>query len=148
MPRMIPETCREPTAWAWWGESPLGSVCTREYLNFGHELPEWWRSSIGTSLLEGLRWITWWPPTKVASKIKPDILVSVMAQVLGSVKLHSLIRPFMTFLVLQKYLLDFLDNFHIWRLSLQLSCGDTCQCFDVGEKSRNLRNGGNWFSNS
>ena len=59
--------------------------------------------------------------------------------------------------MLQKYLLNSLNHIHIWQVSPQLSCGDTCQVwmlhlitnvsFDNVERFRSQRNGGNWLSN-
>ena len=42
-------------------------------------------------------------------------------------KLRSLISPLAKFKILQKYLLDYLNQIHIWQVPPQLSCGDTCQ---------------------
>ena len=43
------------------------------------------------------------------------------------VKLRSLISPQANFSILPKYLLDYLHHIHIWQVSPQLSCGNTCQ---------------------
>ena len=45
----------------------------------------------------------------------------------GLLKLRSLISPQAEFSILQKYLLDYLHHIHIWQVSPQLSCGNTCQ---------------------
>ena len=65
----------------------------------------------------------------------------------GLLKLRSLIAPLAKFSILLKYLSDYLHQIHIWQVSPQLSCGDTCQiwtwysignqCCDNGEKSGN-----------
>ena len=65
----------------------------------------------------------------------------------GLLKLRSLISPLAKFSILQKYLLYYLHHIHIWQVSPQLSCGNTCQiwtwylignqCFGNGEKSGN-----------
>ena len=70
--------------------------------------------------------------------------------------------PFVNFsvskMLLSKYLLDYLHHIHIWQVSPQLSCGNTCQIwtwytiasmyFGDAEKLGKRRNGGNWLSNS
>ena len=48
-------------------------------------------------------------------------------QVWGLLKLRWLISPQAKFSILQKYRLDAFDHIHIWQVSPQLSCGDTCQ---------------------
>ena len=45
----------------------------------------------------------------------------------GLLKLRSSISPYAKFSISQKYLLHSLNLFHIWQVSPQLSCGDTCQ---------------------
>ena len=75
----------------------------------------------------------------------------------GLLKLRSLISPWAKFSILQKYLLYSLNHIHIWQMSPQLSCGDTCQiwtrysivnvCFDNNGKYGKFRNGDNWLSN-
>ena len=45
----------------------------------------------------------------------------------GVTKLRSLISPLAKFSILSKYLLDYLHHIHIWQVSPQLSCGNTCQ---------------------
>ena len=42
-------------------------------------------------------------------------------------KLRFLISPLAKISILQKYLLDSLNHIHVWHVSQQLSCGDTCQ---------------------
>ena len=63
----------------------------------------------------------------------------------GFLKLHSIIFLVKEVLIFQEYLLGSLNHFHIWQVSPQHSCGDTCQiwtwylvgnhCFDNGKKS-------------
>ena len=48
----------------------------------------------------------------------------------GLQKLPSLIHPLGTFFILQKCMFYSLNYFDIWRVSLQLSCGDICQTWN------------------
>ena len=67
----------------------------------------------------------------------------------GLLKLCLLISLQRKFSILQKYWLDSWSHFHIWQVSPQLSCGDTCQiwmwcsicnqCFDNNENQENNR---------
>ena len=75
----------------------------------------------------------------------------------GLLKLRSSISPLAKFSILQKCLLHSLNHIHIWQVSPQLSCGNTCQIWTsysianmyfgdvqiLGKK----RNGGNRLSN-
>ena len=45
----------------------------------------------------------------------------------GLLKLRSLISPLWKFSILQKHILDYSNHIHIWQVSPQPSCGDTCQ---------------------
>ena len=76
----------------------------------------------------------------------------------GLLKLHLWISPLWLFKILQNWMLDYLNHVHIWQLSPQLSCSDTCQiwmwyvivipCFDKTKKNgRNNKNEGKWFCN-
>ena len=74
----------------------------------------------------------------------------------GLLKLHLLISLWVFFSILQKFLLDSFNHINIWQLSLQLSCGNTCQIwkwysigkqyFDNDEKSGLQKNRKNLFS--
>ena len=56
-----------------------------------------------------------------------DFVHDTTAQGWGLLKLRSLISPQANFSILPKYLLDYLHHIHIWQVSPQLSCGNTCQ---------------------
>ena len=63
----------------------------------------------------------WSLPAQLPTKIK--------------VKIFFVYRGYI--LLLQKYLLDSLNHIHIWQMSQQLSCGDTCQIwmwYSMGKK--------------
>ena len=52
----------------------------------------------------------------------------------GLLKLRSSISPKAKFLISQKYLLHSLNHIHIWQVSPQLRCGNTCQiwtCYSI-----------------
>ena len=68
-------------------------------------------------------------PPYVAKSLAAMLLTVQDGYVLewGLLKLNSLISPQAEFLILQKYLLDYFNHIHIWQVSLQPSCGDTCQ---------------------
>ena len=45
----------------------------------------------------------------------------------GLLKLHLLISPLAKYSIWQKYMFDSSNHIHIWQVSLQLTCGDSCQ---------------------
>ena len=57
----------------------------------------------------------------------------------------------------KKHMLDYSNHIHVWHVSSQLSCADTCQiwtccsigkwCFEDSEKMGKQWNAWNWFSN-
>ena len=81
----------------------------------------------------------------------------MLLQQWGLLKLRPLIALLAIFQPLWKYKLYPLNHIHICQVSLQLSCGDTCQiwtwysiekqCFNSSQKLGKQRIGKNWLSN-
>ena len=61
--------------------------------------------------------------------------ITQILTVVGLLNIHSSVSPVRKFSFCPKYLLGSLNHFHIWWVTPQLSCGDTCQIwmlFSIG----------------
>ena len=105
-------------------------------------------SSPGGERCESLTWV---------DEITSPVLTKVLRR--GLLKFCSWIILFQEISIYQNSRLDTLNHNHIWQVSPQLSCGDTCQiwvwyfidnvCFESAENlGKKKTNGGNWLSKS